>query len=47
MKNHSVIMKDHVAFKKQYDGGKIADDELRAKLDSMKHDHNHMDDDHE
>ncbi|MFT5595469.1 MAG: hypothetical protein ACI8QH_000250 [Flammeovirgaceae bacterium] len=40
-------MKDHVAFKKQYDGGKIADDELRAKLDSMKHDHNHMDDDHE
>ncbi|MCZ4410623.1 hypothetical protein O3Q51_17540 [Cryomorphaceae bacterium 1068] len=47
MKNHSVIMREHVAFKKRYDGGKISDDELRAKLDSMKHDHQHMDIDHE
>lgn len=47
MKNHAVIMKDHEAFKKRYDEGKISDEELRAKLDSMKHDHQHMDIDHE
>jgi hypothetical protein len=47
MKNHAVIMKDHEAFKMRYDGGKITDNELNAKLDSMKYDHDHMDVDHE
>jgi len=47
MENHAVIMKEHEAFKKRYDEGKITDEELRAKLDSMKHDHQHMDIDHE
>jgi len=47
MDNHAVIMKDHEAFKKRYDAKKISDEELRAKLDSMKHDHQHMDIDHE
>lgn len=47
MKNHSVIMQDHMAFKERYDGGKVSDEGLRAKLDSMIHDHEHMDLDHD
>lgn len=47
MNNHAKIMADHDEFRERYEAGKVTDEELKAKLDSMKHDHQHMDIDHE
>jgi hypothetical protein len=47
MKNHAGIMKSHREFRENYETKKMSEEEVKAVLDSIKHDHYHMDIDHE